>query len=235
MGLTCRLPVVARLSAAVIALIAAMHPVAVLADRQANWRIETFRLMLLRFDLNREQGVGTWAMAMGLALCGLVMLCIAPRAIAWRGHWRLLGILFILLSLDEVASFHELVSAPVRSMIDLPGFLYFAWVLPASAAVITLALFYRRFMLALPAKTRSRLVIAGVLYLCGVLVLESVGALVFSIDRDALLYEAVVMVEEMCEMVGIAIMLTALLGFAATTDPANAPAFIDSPEYPDRG
>src|SRR5690606_16510677 len=175
MEVECRLPVVARLSAGIIAVLAAMHPAAVLADRQETWRIETLRLMILRFDLNREQGVGTWAMAAGLALCGLVMLSIAPRAIAWRGHWRVLGILFILLSVDEVASFHELLSAPVRSMVDLPGFLYFAWVLPAGAAVLILGLFYLRFLLALPTRTRSQLLIAAAIYLCGVLVLESVG------------------------------------------------------------
>lgn len=211
---------VAVVCVSIIALLAVMHPVAVLADRQENWRVEIFRLMLLRFDLNVEQGVGTWAMAAGLALCGLVMLSIASRVSAWRVHWRVLGIVFVLLSVDEVASFHELMGVPIRARFDLPGFLQFAWVLPAAAAVLILGLFYLRFVLALPAKTRSHVVIAGVIYLCGVLVLESVGSAVFSADGDALGYELIVMVEETCEMVGIAIMLIALLGFSTTTGSA---------------
>lgn len=216
-GLMLQPRAVAVICGSIIAVLSAMHPVAVLADRQGSWRIETFRLMLLRFDLNVEQGVGTWAMAAGLALCGLVMLSIASRARAWRGHWRVLGILFGLLSMDEVASFHELMGVPIRARFDdLPGFLQFAWILPASAAVLVLGLLYLRFVLALPAKTRSRVVIAGVIYLFGVLVLEAVGASVFSNDPNALRYEFIVMAEEMCEMVGIAIMLMALLGFATT-------------------
>jgi hypothetical protein len=57
-------------------------------------------------------------------------------------RWILLGVIFVLLSLDETASFHEMLIHPVRGRLNLEDIeiFHFAWVVPALALLGVLAI-----------------------------------------------------------------------------------------------
>ena len=169
-----------------------------------------------RFDLDAEHNIPTWFASTAL-LAAAMLLGVVARG-RWRAgaadrrHWAGLAILFTLLSLDEAVQMHEMLRHPMHEWFDLRGIFLFAWVIPVFFAVVGFAAVYLRFWLRLPSRTRALFFVSGVLYVGGALGLELAGgALAESHGFESLRYSAVMIVEEVMEMVGVALFLYALL------------------------
>lgn len=161
------------------------------------------------FDVDDEQSLFTWYSASLLALGGLLALAMAAVERTDRTHWRIIGALLLLASVDEVASGHERIAFLLRALLDVP---LFAWVVPAAAvSAVAVALgipFARRLDPAL----RRGLGSSVVVYLGGALVLETLSGLV--LERDgalALAYRAGALLEETAEVAGVLILIATLL------------------------
>lgn len=178
--------------------------------------IETADKALQQFNLNSEQSVPAWFSSMLLlAAAGLLAWTAAivrREGLPDRWRWTLLAGVFVVLSMDEAASFHEMMSAPMRNQYNPGGFFRYAWVMPGIAGCIVLAAFFFPLVRRLRARTRWLVVLAGVCYLGGALGCEMTSA--WFLDRDGFYsvpYKVAATCEEMLEITGLIIFCYALM------------------------
>jgi len=159
-------------------------------------------------SLSYEANVPTW-FSSSLLLAGAVAAgAVALHAASWRKHWWFITALATYMSLDEAAELHE----HLGGHIEAGGVLYFDWVIPAAAIVALLVLVFVPFIRALAPRTRTRLVIAGCVYVAGALVMElPLGAWTEARGMESLGYALIDWVEETMEMAGAVLAFAALL------------------------
>jgi hypothetical protein len=204
-----------------IALLAAGHVLFMAFDRglgtDALWGL----------SLSSESGIGTWASALLLAAVAGTCLCCAAVA---EGHqrrgFRILGIAVLVLSIDEVAAQHEHVGVALREALDLDGFLYYAWMVPALVIVVAFVAWQWRFFRSLETVLQQRLLLAASLYVGGAIGLEFIESKLKSDAGEAtVVYDLLVLVEETLELVAPAIVLVALVDHLARRAPRWRLAF----------
>jgi hypothetical protein len=133
-------------------------------------------------------------------------------------YWLTLCIIFIFLSVDESVGVHEEVAKIIRPSVsnDVSGFLYWAWVIPYGLFAISAAVYFMRFVLNLPVKTRNLFFLAGGLYVFGALILELPEGHFYKIyGLDHIYNRILYFIEELCEMGGVTILIYALLDYMA--------------------
>jgi hypothetical protein len=162
--------------------------------------------------LSGEQTIPTWWSSFLLAACGACLLVVASqrRASADRhaASWRLLGLIFLYMSVDELASIHEL----LNGIKPLEGVVYFPWVFPAIIVVLLVGARFLPFVVALPARRRRQFIVAGVVYVGAALGMElPLGWWASGHGEASLGYRLIDTVEEALEMVGLTLFLLALL------------------------
>lgn len=181
----------------------------------------------LLFDVDGEANIPTWYSSVALLLCGILLAIIAvlknQEGDRFALHWKVLSLIFLFLSLDEVVGIHELPISPLRQALHTSGFFYFAWVIPGAALVSLFVLAYLKFLVHLPAKTRYRFLLAGLVFISGAIGAEMISAYYADLYknygseyRDSTPYIIAVAVEEFCEMIGIVIFIQALLTYLSS-------------------
>lgn len=172
------------------------------------------------FNLDREYNLPSFYSSVVLAWSGVLLRSIArcppPNTSPQQQQsWGLLSVIFFALALDEWFSLHELLIVPdLAKWANLPGFLRQIWVIPA---VVIVALFLQRFWQFwrnLPRQLRWRMALSGGIYLFGALGMEMVGSAYADLEgQQNLIYALMTVLEEMAEMVGIAIFVRTLLAY----------------------
>lgn len=171
-------------------------------------------------DVNAETNLPSWYSAVLLTVTGLVTFEVGRQAFVegrrWAWHWMVLGAGFCYLSLDELVALHERFVGPMTALVGDSGVFKYAWVAAALPAVVLVALFYARFLLALSRRTAALALLAGALYVGGSVGLEMVAnALSDSgFSEQGLLLGTLQTVEEACEMVGPALFLAVVASVA---------------------
>ncbi len=134
------------------------------------------------FDLTNERNIPTWYASALLLLCGLLLgnlgLLYRRSGERYAGHWLMLGMIFVLLSIDETASLHERLIAMTRDWVPKAGgLLRYSWVVPYLAGVLVLGLAYVKFLWHLPVRTRRLIILAGAMYVGGAAGMEMLEGL----------------------------------------------------------
>lgn len=166
--------------------------------------------------LGRELSAPTWWATMLLAIAGGSMLLASiverrQNLRTWRG-WRWLGIGFLYASLDEAASLHEYFGDGLRGFEDpTGGLLNYRWVIVGIAIVIAVGLLFLPFLLRLPRRTAGRLVVAGAIFVGGAIGVEMLGGAVNQTMDSSFTYQALFMLEETMELVGVILGIRAVL------------------------
>jgi len=177
-----------------------------------SWMHDTYVSL---FSVRNEGKIPTWYSACTLLFSSILLVTIAFAKRVNRDryflHWIGLAIIFLFMSLDEATEIHEMTGHPFQSALNTKGFLYFAWVIPAIAFLMIFGLVYLRFLIDLPPKTRNLFLIAGIVYISGVLGMEMVGANHWYRYGENLTYGIMATVEEILEMSGILVFIYALL------------------------
>jgi hypothetical protein len=161
--------------------------------------------------------------------CALVQLAVAALERARRGpcagHWLGLGLLFTVVSAEEVVDFRtipifsERVGLAVRDTLGAP------WLLLGIPFVVAFVALNVRFLRSLPAVTRSGFILAGATYVGGAVAVEAIAVVHFYREGYDLAMVAMVTVEEWMEMAGMLLLLGTMLRYLRAEFPAVALLF----------
>ena len=167
------------------------------------------------FHLDRERNIPTFFSALLLLFSAILLVSIywfmAKGEQHDRRYWLLLAILFLGLSVDESCSLHERLIDPVRAVVGVNPWFYYAWIIPAGIFLVGLGIYLIGFLWRLPTDTRIRFLVAGTIYVGGAIGIEIVGGYyVFFHDKDTLSYNLIAAVEETMEMIGVVLFIRAL-------------------------
>jgi hypothetical protein len=164
-----------------------------------------------------EANIPAWFSGALLLFAALLLGAIASaerRAGGQAALWTLLAVVFVLLSLDEVAQLHELSIRPLRDHFHATGLLYYTWVVPAGLAATAVAVGYSGFLVSLPGRSRWLFLLSGAIYVGGALGVEALSGRQASLHGEhSLGYHLIVTVEELLEMSGVVVFIYALLDY----------------------
>jgi hypothetical protein len=116
------------------------------------------------------------------------------------------------LSLDAIA-FHELTGVLMKKVLTAKGVLRFSWIAWGMVLVAILGLAYLKFIIALPPRRRRQFLVAGGLFVFAAVMMEMVGGKLMDYHRtrDAIPYLVESHIEELLEMLAIALFNGALV------------------------
>lgn len=169
---------------------------------------EIVEVLIEKLSLSYEGNLPTWFSSSLLLACAVAAGAIARMRPAMHRHWWVIACLATWMSLDEATELHE----HLGGFVGTGGVLYFDWVIPAAVVVVALVIAFLPFIRALHPTTRTRLVIAGVVFVGGALVMElPLGWWVETRGTDDFGYALIDWVEETMEMIGTVLAFVALL------------------------
>ncbi|MGD1918376.1 MAG: hypothetical protein ACFCAD_05500 [Pleurocapsa sp.] len=101
----------------------------------------------------------------------------------------------------------------MRGIVNAEGFLYFPWVIPAFFMLIVFLLVFRKFIRALPTKTKTLFILSGFVYVAGALGMELIGGYLADVSGYNTAYGIASTIEELLEMLGIVLFINSLLSY----------------------
>ena len=174
------------------------------------------------FDVDREHNIPTYfsvlLMLFAVLLLAVIAILSGEQRASHVSKWAVLSFGFLFMAFDEAFQVHERLISPVRTLLGNGnlGVLYYAWVIPGIALVLGLALFFRKFLLDLPAKTSRRFMMAATIYIGGAIGVELIGGRYVELHSAyGLKYSMIVTIEEGLEMAGLIVFIWALLKHCA--------------------
>lgn len=168
------------------------------------------------FNMDREGNIPTLFSSFLIFLCAVIIYLIGKSMKESKEPyvgWFLMGWVFLFLSLDEGAQFHELLISMVRSRIETTGLFYFAWMIPYMMLVILFIIVFIPFLKRLPGETRNLFILSGAIFLLGAVGMEMLGGLRAEAFGEDIYYGWIATLEETFEMVGMATFCYSLLRF----------------------
>ena len=168
------------------------------------------------FNVGEESTIPTWfsllILLMSAVICGFIAYTKYKRKETYRMHWAFVGLVFLFLSIDEVALMHEqIIDAITRN--DTSGGIG-GWYIYAAVAVALVAIPLMRFWWQVPNKTKYLLVASAFVYLFGAVFLDVWGG---NYVGQGFLHEGIIVgIEELFEMIGACLFVYVLLDYAAT-------------------
>jgi hypothetical protein len=217
---------VARWSAVAIALLVMAHSASQLLrfgfgrDYQMGLARELY--------LGSEAAIPNWFSSVLILACAAALLTIARvrRGERYHGHWLALGIVFVLMSLDESAALHDLsaplfygvivrlahtIGGPFVALANKPNY---AWMVPGIAFCALVAVAYVPFLASLPLRTRAWFIGSGIVYVAGAVGFEAIeGWYSGTWGSKNPGFVALLTCEETLEMVGMSLFLYALVRY----------------------
>lgn len=174
------------------------------------------------FNLDEENNISTWFCSLLLSTCALLLALIGVQkkreAAPYSIHWLSLAVIFLILSVDETASMHDLTSPLLRQTLDISEGSYFweAWVVLGGCFVLIIGVSSIRLLTILPHRTKWLFMLAGSVYVGGAMGMEMVRATTYPYDPTTLRYILGGLAEEGMEMMGVAIFVYALFSYLAS-------------------
>jgi hypothetical protein len=168
------------------------------------------------FDLYQKVSVPNWFASFDLLIAALLLAGIAARRREARDpdatRWWWLAVGFAAMSLDRIACVHQLLNT----------FSKVSWEIPGAFICLAIGLAYVPFIRRLPARTRGLFVLAGGLYVFGVIVAERLGNML-GVPVGSTADEIRQLFDEGPQILGVAIFVYALLDGARGTTLAARP------------
>ena len=169
-------------------------------------------------DVNGEANIpayfSTMLLALATALLYIIGAATKSESPKQARPWLALAIVFLYLSADEAARFHEMArDVPREALPDWGGIFHWQWVIFAIPAVAILGLAFLRFLVGLPVDTRRLFVLAGAMFVTGALGLELVAGALLHADAAPIWLTVGESVEELLEMLGVILFIHALFRY----------------------
>ncbi|MGV8899582.1 MAG: hypothetical protein ACOH2B_10145 [Burkholderiaceae bacterium] len=177
------------------------------------------RLFNVGTELNLPAFFSTFILVFAALLLAVITVLEKKRQASHVFHWAVLAFGFLFMAVDEAVTLHEMMVEPTRKLLgdgNLGAF-YFAWVIPGIVIVLVLGLYFLKFLLHLPAKTRFTFLMAAIIYLGGAIGFELLGGRYAELHgTHNLAYNMISTVEESLEMAGVIIFIRSLLMYIAS-------------------
>jgi hypothetical protein len=160
------------------------------------------------FSLREKLTVPNWYSAFALLLAGGLLVVITARKRAERDRdtlfWFGLATGFAAMSVDRIACIHQLLNTYSRV----------SWEIPGAVLVAIIGVSYIGFLRRLPARTRNRFLIAGTVYVFGVIVLEAIeNPYLLGIPVETVADSFIAIPDEGTQMLGVVLFIAALLDY----------------------
>ncbi|CAN5596168.1 hypothetical protein BH23BAC1_BH23BAC1_19380 [soil metagenome] len=179
----------------------------------------SFRHFFLIFNFDNEGFVPTLYSTFAILFAALLLLVVSIIKYAQKEkdkvYWFLLFVIFCLLAYDEAAEVHEGFNEYFWDSPYLPTWLGFGWVIPYSILVLIIGVFFIKFLKSLPKKISLLFLISGLIFISGAIGMELPGAYLWfnTGGFNSLYYNLAATVEELLEMLGIAVFIYAILKY----------------------
>lgn len=180
----------------------------------------SYRHFFRIFYLDDESNIPTLYSTMSIIVVAVLLFVVAflnkRTGKSPNSYWIFLGILFTLLAYDESSSLHENFNEIFwEKYPELPVYLGFGWVIPYFFILVVLGIFSINFLKGLPSKTAVLFIFSGVIYISGAMGMEFIGAYLWATQggQADLLYNFFATLEELLEMLGIALFIYAILDY----------------------
>lgn len=175
-------------------------------------------------NLDSEDSIPTAYSVVMLALVAIVaaQLMLSTRG-TQRAGWGLIALVFALISWDEGATIHETVGYQLQQRIEgIERVNPYSWVLVGAPLAILFGIVAIGLLRSLPLGVLLRMVAAGVIFLTGAAGLEFQAGALFDTGRDGMtpLMLSLSGVEELFEMLGVALFFRVLLDYRAAVEEA---------------
>ena len=173
------------------------------------------------FDFSHEGNIPAYFSSLLLLFASCLLYLISfTEKLSHRDYlgWMGLGLVFTFLAIDEAVAIHEYFTGVFRNNFNLSGYLYYAWVIPYGIGVLALALAYIPFFLKLDLRMFKLMMLAGVVFVTGAIGFELIGAKGFVEGSPKLTLMILYTIEELLEMVGVAIFIYSLFWFLSVTN-----------------
>ena len=167
------------------------------------------------FNVNAESNLPTWYSSAAMFLAAGLLAIIAQSESLGGGaaarRWWMLTLVFLGLSIDEVAGIHELPIDSLRDEFGGSGANYVPWIVLGMASCAVLAMASWRLIWSLPSRTRWLFVTAAALHVGGAVGIETLSNVHASRHGEENLANVlIVTLEEACEMWGVVLFVYAL-------------------------
>ena len=186
---------------------------------------KTLKGLIPLFNVDLEKNIPTFFSSILLLSCSTVLFVIYRKKHDERDrfqrHWAGLALIFLYLSIDEMASIHELADKPLRNLLNATGYLYATWILLGVLFSLIVFFVYCRFLISLESRWRTLFLLSGGIYIAGAIGMEMIGNNYVYHNlhlqgKDHFTYAMINTLEEFLEMTGAAIFLYALLQYSVT-------------------
>ena len=180
-----------------------------------NWFTSAAKI----FDAGDDTSVPTWFSSFILLICAVLLYIVSIEKAKRKyfRHWQGLAIIFLIMSIDEVARIHErigeidfLVNSSFRQ-----GLLYYPWVIAGISFVVLVGIVYFNFLLKLPKEIRFLFLLSAFIFIFGALGLEMLSAYqhhAYGAEHN-FTYFLLFNIEEFFEKMGIIVFIYALLSY----------------------
>lgn len=180
--------------------------------------------MIQFFDLDREGNLPSWFSATLWTLAAALAFGASAQGHAdrrARPRWLALGGLYLFLSMDEMAGWHDMLGIVLRRAPGAAGTLHYAWLIYGMILLAVAGLYFAPFVLRLPRYVAGCIGLAATVYVGAAAGLEFLGGKV----RDGVLAYPFgltgfheIIGEEFGEMLGVIILIHGLIVFLRGND-----------------
>jgi len=181
------------------------------------------------FNVDQESNIPTFFSSVLILFCAFILgiIALVEKKLGKSTtsiQWGFLGIIFLILAIDESATFHEGLTGPIENILSWSGVFQAAWIIPYGIFFLVIALTYFRLILSTPTRIRNLIFLSSILYISGAIGMEVIGGYYrqgkFAEIEEIILFIAIL--EEALEMVGIVIFIYSLLTYVETKFPSFA-------------
>ncbi|MGB3532604.1 MAG: hypothetical protein WBA13_03700 [Microcoleaceae cyanobacterium] len=174
-----------------------------------------------KLSVDQEQSFPALYSSISLFFCSILFLIIAQNKSKTKDKytvfWKNLFVIFTLLALDELLSFHEYLSNPLRKL-GFDGIFHYAWVIPGFLIVGIFCIVFYRFFQHLPRYMKRYTLWAMLTFIGGAIFVETVGGYYqYLHGKNSIGYLLIATTEEVMEMIGVIILIHGLLTYIEKT------------------
>lgn len=176
------------------------------------------RMFINQFFVNSEGNIATFWNALIIICVAALTFIIASIKFSqkdkYRFEWLLLGVVFLLLSMDEASVIHEKFNVLLKNLPDFNGWTHYKWLYAGVVVVGLLTLAFVRFYLHLDLRNKVLFPLPMTLYLLG-----AFGGELFSgkyaqyYGTKNIVYTLLTHAEEFGEQFGLVLMVYTLLAY----------------------